>query len=71
MREADLDISTVEIYNLPWIPDGSGFKVLWKGAIVAARKLDDYKIFETVACNRGYRVKVFGDPDKAMHWLKQ
>jgi len=71
MREADLDFSTFEIYNLPWISDESGFKLLWKGAIVASRQVTDYKFFETLANNRGYQVKVFGDPDRAMHWLKQ
>ena len=71
LRQAELDMSTVEIYHIPGMLDTTGIDLSWKRAIVAAGDLKDYRFFETVARNRGYRVRVFTDQDQAMYWLRE
>lgn len=74
LREADLMISTVELYDLPQtIADAmskAGVKVQkYRRAIVIARNLEDFAFFETVARNRGHVLRTFHDVDAAKNWL--
>ena len=69
MRQAELALSTSEIFRIRDMLDTAGVDSSWKRAIVAARDLEDYRFFETVALNRGYGVRIFTDPIQAMSWL--
>ncbi len=70
MREAELNLATVDIYYLPGMLDAAGLDRSWKRAIIATNQLEDYRFFETVARNRGYQVRVFTEKNKAMNWLR-
>jgi hypothetical protein len=73
-REATLNLSTLELYELPKILSGifasseiPAYKL--KRAFVVAKDLKDYSFFETVNVNRGYRHKMFEDISEAKKWL--
>ncbi|MHC4624374.1 MAG: hypothetical protein ACYS4W_10795 [Planctomycetota bacterium] len=70
MREAQLDLSTIEIYEIPGFLDAAGLDRTSKRALVVSRQPEDYRFFENVSINRGYNVKVFEDMDEAMNWLR-
>lgn len=69
LREADVDLSTVDVFHLPGVPEAAGLGHSWKRAVVADEQLEDLRLYKTVAQNRGYRVRTFGDVDEAMEWL--
>ena len=71
MRHATVTFSIAEVYCLPGIIEAAGFDRSWKRALVAASQLDGYHFFETVSVNRGYRVRLFTDPEPALAWLLQ
>jgi hypothetical protein len=73
-REVRLKLSTMEIFELPQLLQdifaSFGLNILRiKRAVVAARDLDDYLFYETVAFNRGQYAKVFTDIDDAKNWM--
>ena len=78
-REAVLDLSIAELYELPQLlsvmvaPLGINVR-RFKRAVVIAKdlqetRLDDYRFYETVTVNRGQNSKLFEDIDQARHWL--
>jgi len=74
LREATVELSTMEIYELPkMILDTFASSRLsvyrLKRAFVAAKEWADSKFFETVTLNRGQSVKFFVDIDEARKWL--
>jgi len=75
-REATLRLSTIQIYELPKIPTkilaSSGLNILrCKREIVEAEGLNDYSFYENVMVNRGQKVRVFTNIDKAKKWLSE
>jgi hypothetical protein len=73
-REATLRLSIIQIYELPIITANIfaslGLNILeCKRALVAAEGLNDYSFHENVMVNRGHKLKVFTNIDKAKKWL--
>jgi hypothetical protein len=73
-REATLNLSTVEIYDLPKtimeILAATGIEVRkFKRALVVSNDVDDFTFFETVSRNRGHNVMLFRSIDQAISWL--
>ena len=73
-REAEINMSTFEIYDLPKIisaaSDSQGLLAYnFKRAIVVKKGLKDFTFYETVTLNRLQRVKLFQDIDEAKKWL--
>jgi hypothetical protein len=70
LREATLDLGTGQIYQTPLMLLAKGLNPKMRRAIVVPWKdLKDYKFYETTAHNKGFFVKVFTDPEKALEWL--
>jgi len=72
--EAILQLSTLEIYELPQIASeagaSSGIQLHeLKRALVVKDDLNDYQFFETVTINKGQNAKMFHDIDQAKQWL--
>ncbi len=80
-REATLDLSTMELYDLPKIlsdiaaPLGINVHKLRRAAVIAKglknKHLRDYGFYETVTLNRGQNTKLFEDMDEAIKWLSR
>ena len=73
-REAELNLDTLEIYEIPKIisdiQSSSGLdKFKFKRALVVAKDLKDFSFFETVSFNQAQNVKLFQDIDEAKKWL--
>jgi hypothetical protein len=73
-REAELDLSVVELYDVPRIisRESASQGLLankFKRAIVVKRDLQDFSFFETVTLNSGQNAKLFQDLDEAKKWL--
>ena len=73
-RDAELDLTTSDIYNLPKILSDittlEGLPAtIFRRAIVVKRDLEDFRFFETVTRNSMQNVKLFHDIDKAKKWL--
>ena len=70
LREVDLRLSTIDLYNIPKLVAEAGVKHNVKRAIVFSKDAEDYKFLETVSDNRGQFVRVFTDFDEAQTWIK-
>jgi hypothetical protein len=75
-REATLDLSLIEIYDLPKlvadILSAAGLQVhKYKRALVVTNDMDDFVFFETVSRNRGQPVMLFRSIEKAKEWLAE
>ena len=72
LRNATFEFSTIEIYELPRILEIEGIDHSWRRAVlVKEEQIKEVHFFETVAVNRGYRVKIFAELNEAMEWLKE
>ncbi|MBX2990372.1 MAG: hypothetical protein KF749_04290 [Bacteroidetes bacterium] len=80
-REAILDLSTMELYDLPTIladivaPLGINVHKLRRAVVIAKglkdKRLGDYRFYETVTLNRWQHTKLFEDLDEAKQWLSE
>jgi hypothetical protein len=73
-REAKLNLSTMEIYNLPKIISdlaaSEGLNAsLFKRAAVIVKDENDFRFFETVTFNQFQTMKIFQDINEAKNWL--
>lgn len=72
-RKLQPELSTLEIHGLPDALGAMGLGKRDKVAIVytaSSPRAMDFRFFETTALNRGYSVKLFTDPEKALRWLR-
>ncbi len=73
LREADLDLTTIEIYHLPEIvkqeAETASLKIYHIKRAYVVRQNQDMDFYEDVSVNRGHNVKVFQDSTKARQWL--
>ncbi len=69
LRDAEIDLSTVDIFNLPKMFVKAGIDPLSKRAVVVKAPTDDLSFFENVFVNQAQLVKVFTDYDEALKWL--
>lgn len=70
--EFDTQVSTLSIYELPKLYDEAGFSMQDQIAVVISPDdtgLDDYRFFETVCINQGFKVKLFFSLEEAYQWL--
>lgn len=71
---ASSSISTVDIFHQPQ-QTGEALREMeislpeMRRAIVVSDRSDDARFFETVAVNRGHRVRLFRDIGEAIDWL--
>jgi hypothetical protein len=68
----DTEASTLSIYDLPKLYAEAGFSRKDLIAVVISSLdsgLDDYRFFETVCVNQGFRVKLFFTLVEAHRWL--
>jgi len=70
-RTGELGLSTLDLYDLPKRMESLGIDRTWKRALVVDTHIDDLRFYEDVCTNRGFGVRVFEDPDKAMKWLTE
>lgn len=75
-REAILNLSTMDIYELPKIISdiaaSMGLKIHhFQRAAVVVRDYDEFKFFENVTFNQGQNLKLFQDIDEAKKWLSE
>ena len=76
LREARLNLSTLELYELPQIISdmlaSAGVNVHgFKRALVVAKDLENFRFFETVTSNRSQNARLFQDIDEAKKWLSE
>ena len=72
VRKLEGRLGTLDAYDLPtkYFPKLRDEGVLTKAAIVDLKEFENsYRFLETVAANRGYNLRIFGDIDEAMKWL--
>jgi hypothetical protein len=73
-RKTNIDLSAVDIYDLPKTFMKKGLENWSKVAVIISSKsgkIDEFKFFETVSQNIGYNVKIFKNEEKALTWLKK
>jgi hypothetical protein len=68
-RDAIIKFKTMEIFNLPQSYRQSELSQRFRVALVFKQISSDEQFYETVCVNRGYKISVFTDYDKAMNWL--
>lgn len=73
LREANMKLSVVDIFNLPGLVEEISARVRlnprhFRRAIVV-NGLEDMRFYETVFHNRGFPVMIFDDVEKAKAWL--
>ena len=73
-RQAIIDMSTSDIYNIPKIISNKQastglYLKNFKRAIVVEKGLKDFQFLETVTLNMGQHIKLFTDMDEAKKWL--
>ena len=73
-REATIDMSTLEIHDLPKVLSATVTSLglsprQFKRAIIVKKSFEDFHFFETVTLNAGQNIKMFQDTDEAKKWL--
>jgi hypothetical protein len=69
LREANVTLSTLDLYFLPRRIEAAGLGRRVKRALVVSGEAKDATFFETASVNLGHQVRIFGDPEQAKHWL--
>lgn len=67
------DLGTLAIYSFPTLYEEAGLSRRSKIAVLISpedRGIDDFKFYETVCQNNGYRSKIFFQYEDALEWLK-
>ena len=70
LREAELDLSSAEIYFRPKSVSSLGNVHHFKIAIVYSQDEEKYQFVELTAQNKGFTLKVFKNYDDAIPWLE-
>jgi hypothetical protein len=70
LRKANIKLSIVDLYYMPEMVILEELDRTWKRAVVVKENMEKVDFYETTAHNRGLRVKVFNDINKAIEWLK-
>ena len=66
------NLGTLEIHSLPSLFDELDFpRSTYLAEVTLKKYAKDFGFFETVCCNRGYRVSTFFDVESALQWLRQ
>jgi hypothetical protein len=71
--EMNADIGTMDIYEFPKLYRELGLSFKCKIALLISTEepeIDDFKFYETVCLNRGYRSRIFFLYEDALEWLK-
>ena len=69
MSETTIDISVVGLFNSPSIMEKSKVSRTIKRALVVPLSFKEKNFLETVTRNRGHKLAVFVDIEKAKQWL--
>jgi hypothetical protein len=72
MTQADVSVNTLDIFEAG-NPQGEMAAHLrkLKSAFLYREITENLRLLETVATNRGFRVRVFDQHDKALEWLRE
>ncbi len=74
-RNADLDMTTVRIYDLPKLlmeqthKQGISIFKLKRAMLTPLQQAENFRFFETVSANQMQTVQIFQDADEARTWL--
>ena len=73
-HEATIDMSTLEIYDIPKVLSNMVTSLglnpsQFKRAILVEKSFEDFHFFETVTLNAGQNIRLFQDTDEAKKWL--
>jgi hypothetical protein len=71
LRQAEVMGPAVDIYELPGQLCSKLTGRGYKHALISRQVSEPLRFFETVARNRGCRVRIFSGEAKAMKWLKK
>jgi hypothetical protein len=72
-RDAQIEVSTMDVYALPDRYDTLGLSRKVRIAVVLPRDLENSELFdfyEDVTHNRGFMTRLFRSPDEAQRWLE-
>jgi hypothetical protein len=69
MSQAELDLTTIDIFYLPKTLEAAGIDRSWKRAILFAKDFPSFRFVETRMINEGQLVRIFQDHDAAIEWL--
>jgi len=71
LTRAEFIGGTMDLFKTGTFPEDKNHRqISHKYALLYSEILDDHKFLENVSVNRGYRVRMFNDIDKALEWLK-
>lgn len=71
LRDAEINMTTFELYSMPMVFANEGMDRKWKRAILCKHdQLTTLAFYENVAKDKGWNVKIFTDADEALSWLK-
>lgn len=68
-REAELQLSALDIMQFPKMADASPLTARCKRAVLAAPGTSGYDMYETLSKMQGHKVQLFSSPADAMDWL--
>ena len=72
LRKARIGKDTMTIFSTPEAMEIEGIDQSWQRAVVVdEQNKQDFRFYETVAVNRGHRIKLFTEFDDAIIWLKE
>lgn len=74
VRPLEGRLKTMEAYEVSdqHFPKIQDRRVITRAALVDLGEFDhSYRFFENVAVNRGFILRIFSDPDKAVDWLNR
>lgn len=70
IRNAELSLSVVDLYQLPPQLVKGNLDQTWKRAILTNELIEEAFFYEDTATNQGLQVKVFVDQEAALKWLQ-
>lgn len=65
LRDARLQMTAFEIYDIPSVLERAGIDRLCRRAILISRDFEDWAFYATASRNRGHLVEIFSDADPA------
>jgi hypothetical protein len=69
LREADLELTSLDILSIPKIVTKAGLKPWSKRALVVSADIDTYSHIETASRKKGQKVSIFRSIEEAKRWL--
>jgi hypothetical protein len=68
-REAQLQLSALDIMQFPKLAEASPLTAHCKRAVLPPPGTSGFNMYETMSEIKGQKLRVFSDPEEAMKWL--